>query len=143
MGESVQRVSWLEHHAVVALPRTVVPGDSVVGVRGRSHCVFRPTHLVVPRSVAPHFEVRDFKVGKNSQFWGEGPVHAECFGGDLDAFSLDRDAPENFLKKVALDVPLPLRLDVCTPDHVLFLEVQNLDSCARNFWAALYGTLVE
>jgi hypothetical protein len=132
-----------ENYVLVAFPAAQVLGYSSEKVHTRSQFVFKPRYLVVPKTAAPWFLVKDFWVGKSSQFCGGGPVQAECFSGDLEAYSLGRDAPGDFLKKVDLAVPVPLRFDLCTPHYDLCLEVQNLDCNARNFWAVLYGTLVE
>ena len=132
-----------KRRVLVQIPKATVPGGEEWVLRGRSSVVFRPTHLVVPRHTAPWFDVLDLKIGKNSQFAGEGGVPAACFAGDVDAFSADRDSPSDFLKKVSLDVPLPLGLDTVTPSHDISVRVLNLDACARIFHCVLYGTLVE
>jgi hypothetical protein len=133
----------MESNIVVAVPRLVVTGNSSSRVEGRCQVVFRPQYLVVPRHIGRWFEIVDVKVGGNSQFHGVGSVPAGCFSGDLDAYDVHSDPPDDFLKKVSLDMPVPLRFDVCRPGDVISVEVANVDASARNFHCAFYGFIVE
>lgn len=110
---------------------------------GRCSVVFHPRYLVVPKSIAPDFEIVGVRIGGRSQIYGDGTVPAACFAGDLEAYDGRRGFPGTFLERVRLDVPVPLRFDVCRPSDDIVVEVLNLCMMARFFHCVFYGTLVE
>ena len=132
----------MESKILVAIPRVTVAGASGGLARGRCQVDFRPEYLVVPRHIAPWFEIDAVMIGKNSQFHGVGGVPAGVFAGDLEVYDARSDVPETFLKKVALDVPIPVKFDVCRSSDDICILIQNLDACARHFHCVFYGTIV-
>lgn len=120
---------------VVPVPLTLVRGQESAKIVVRSCCVAQPLYLVVPRSIAPDFQVEDVFVGKNAQFKWEGGVPAEVFAGDVDVL----DVESRPLRTVELDHPVPLKLDVMTPDRDLAIWVRNLNPVGRYFAAAVFA----
>jgi hypothetical protein len=128
---------------LVAFPKVVVMGGERGLAKGRCSVVFRPRYLVVPRSIAPDFEIVGVRIGGNLQIYGEGTVPAACFSGDLEAYDGRRGSPGTFLEKVHLDVPLPLIFDVCRPSDEIVVEVLSLNMQTRYFHCVFYGSIVE
>jgi hypothetical protein len=124
---------------LVAVPSLTIGGMSRGEVVGSCQVWFRPRHLVVPRSVAADFDVEGVYVGTQSQFYGGGTVPAELFAGDLEAFDVGEGSPDTFLDKVKLDVPLPLKFDVCRSGVGIRVVFFNRNVMPREFRCAFYG----
>jgi hypothetical protein len=124
---------------IVQFPQTTVCSNSIMIVRATSTIKIRPRYLVVPRSIARDFGVRDIKVGKNSQLCGtRGFVPAEVFAGDADLLDA-RETEPTFLAKTTMDHPIPLLMDACDPSLDIAIEVINLSYTSRHFMGAIFG----
>jgi hypothetical protein len=85
---------------------------------------FRGERLVIPSTIAEHFEVTDIKVGKVSQMRSTQPVPATVF---------TEQTP--YLGRMGL------ALDVCSPSMFITISVENKSKRARSFCGALIGTV--
>jgi hypothetical protein len=123
---------------IVPFRRESVPGNTDVLMSTICHAAVRPRYLVIPRSVAPDFEIHDIKVGMNSQFLAEGIVPASIFAGDADAVGADADE-QDFLRRAQLEVPLPLDLSSAWAGTLITLRMRNISPSARYFYATIFG----
>jgi hypothetical protein len=116
----------------LGIPMTVIPGNSTYNVLVRTQTAFRPTYLVIPSSIAPHFVIQDIKIGKNSEFISPDGIHASAFSGDVVIL-------KDKVVKAVSDLPLAMKMDDCHLESAICLTVVNIDACARNFFGALVG----
>lgn len=79
----------------------------------------RPTQIVIPNDVAPHFLVTDVKVGRNSQF-----LSAACVPASFFAESSPRD---------------DLLFEILQPGMMLALSVTNISDVSREFRCTVRG----
>jgi hypothetical protein len=126
-------------HLVVPLPMMSVTGGSVCAVVANCLRPVLPRYLVIPKSIAPYFVIRDIKVGRTSIFHAaKGVVPAEVFGGSVDAVDA-REDEATFLQKTELEAPVPMLVD--HPDDVITIVVQNIGPVARNFMGVVFAVL--
>jgi hypothetical protein len=95
----------------------------------------RLLYLVVPKLVAPDFELVSVRVGRNSQFASSGEVPADVFSGDLELWG---EPPERKVRSVVMDFPIALDLEDPKGQEVE-ITVRNLHPCSRNFAAVMFG----
>jgi len=115
----------------------VAGGGGVVVATAMPDVVLVPRYLVVPRDVAPDFQVLGVKTGDHSWLGCSGPIPAAVFGGDVEVTALgDESVPRP-------DLPLPVRACACKPGQAIEITVRNTCASARNFSGAVVGRLVE
>lgn len=116
----------------VGIPMTFVEGLECYNIIVRTHVAFKPTYVVIPALSAPDFEIRDIKIGKESQFAGPAAIHASVFSGEVVIL-------KDKVVKAVSDLPLAMEMKVCRPEEVICLTVFNLNPATRNFFGAIVG----
>lgn len=100
----------------------VAAGGSA-NITSRPQVLFRGERLAIPSDIAGDFVVEDLKVGKDSQLVAPGALPGRVFQED------------------AIDVQFQLDTNQISQD--LTLSVMNVSGAARQFRAALVGSVVE
>ncbi len=85
--------------------------------------LFKGKRLAVAPTIAKEFVIVDIKVGKNSQLAATGEMTAEAFS--------------------ALAVGTQMELDTASPGITITLSVRNISIIPHNFYAVLYGAVLE
>jgi hypothetical protein len=132
----------MEGNIVVVGLSGVVLGGCRGEVFGSCQVSFRPRSLLVPWNVTADFDVEDIYVGTRRQLYGMGTVPAEVFAGDLGVFDVGGFPPTTFSVKEQLDVPVPLKFDVCGPGVGIRVIIFNRRVLfPRVFRCAFYGVV--
>lgn len=97
---------------------------NIVDVTSRAQFIFRGEHLIIPSSIAQHFDVVDIKVAGRTQLVGSEALPAATF-------------VENGV------VSTRLRMETAVVAQDITLVVENLTPQDRRFSASLIGTVID
>ncbi len=100
----------------------VLAGDTVE-IEVKPQVLFKGKRLAVGATNANQFIIVDIKVGKNSQLAATGEMGAEAFS--------------------SLAVDTKMELDTAQPGITITLRVRNIGNGPRDFFAVLYGAVME
>lgn len=130
--------SWLYGLGDFAVPLRIADGAVAVGMGSDSLAVepgaevqmtwrpqvtpFRPTQVVIPEDLAPHFAICDIRVGNRSQLRSREPLHASLFTAT---------SVQGHQGKLSFEV-VHTAMD-------LVLQVVNTSADARPFFALVFG----
>ncbi len=130
---------------IISLPITTVPGCSDHQILGICLVPFQPKYLIVAKEVARDFTIVNVHFGKYLQLpHGTEEILASLFSSDLEAYKLNHsDNAQTTLEQINLDVPLPIKFDVCHTNTIISVRVRNICPAARNFACAFYGPPIE
>ena len=147
----------------MGLPTMDVGPCSTVILTVQPQLPFKTTSIFIPRSIAIHFDIADFRVGKDSLFISSAPIsaelfawscgHEDCEGREVDANGvLVETNPEralNVMKSCVEKYPdqprivRKLRCHVALPGIIITLMIINKNSSAQRFQAALLGNIPD
>ena len=100
----------------------ILPGENAE-LEVKPQVIFKGKRLAVAHSNASRFVILDIKVGKNSQLAATGEMSAEAFSSQA--------------------VGTQMELDTASPGITITLVVRNISSTTENFYAVLYGAVME
>jgi hypothetical protein len=104
--------------------QTDVAASTDRDITSRPQVIFRPERIIVGATIAQFFAVRDFRVGKDSQFTAAGAVPADVF------------APTS--------VGVRLKMDTAQPAMDVVFSVSNIDTVnPHRFLGAVIGSAVD
>jgi hypothetical protein len=100
-----------------------VPPGTPVEIEVKPQVLFKGKRLAIGASTAKDFIIIDIKVGKNSQLAATGEMGAEAFS--------------------SLAVGTQMELDTAQPGITITLRIRNIAGSPRDFFAVLYGAVME
>jgi hypothetical protein len=125
MGHTERDVCPDRRRSFFGLGATDIRPGEYCNITVRPHIAFRSERLVVPSTIADHFDVIDIKVGYNSQLLSPGSIPAK-----------------QYTEKVPQSSEKVLCRDVCQPSVFHTVAVCNNSSKTQVFTGAMVGTAI-